>query len=39
MYNTYFLKDIKSAENQKLEELKNLLLAKMTRVESDKELV
>ncbi len=35
----FYIKDIKSAENQKLEELKNLLLAKMTRVESDKELV
>lgn len=32
------IKDIKSAENQKLEELKNLLLAKMTRVEVEKEL-
>lgn len=28
------IKDIKSAENQKLEELKDLLLAKMTRVEN-----
>lgn len=31
------IKDIKSAENQKLEELKDLLLAKMTRVESEVE--
>ena len=32
-------KSLKNNENQKLEELKELLLAKMTRVESEKELV
>lgn len=34
----FTVKDSKSSENQKLEELKNLLLAKMTRVESNKEI-
>jgi type I restriction enzyme S subunit len=32
----FTIKDSKSAENQKLEELKDLLLARMTRVESEK---